>query len=268
MRPGWKGLYVENLYNQADLYCLAFEYPVDEEVEYVLKVVNELMGRAPESVLEPMCGNARYGPVFVGRGLRYFGFDCSSEMLARIPPDSGLETWVADAADFDFKGGPVDLGFCPINSIRHLPDFDALEKNLRCMHRHLSPDGCYWIETSLLDHDGAFDDHGVSWSMPQPDGSEVRASWWDVEGDRSKRTMKEACRFERVHDGRSVEVVENTFDMLMTSAGDWIHLARRTGFEVVGVHTRKIDRWVPGPLAVQLDNSKDNHGILLKRKRI
>ena len=257
---------MSDLYQQASLYCLAFDYPVDAEVEHVLNTVRAVMGRSPESVLEPMCGNARYGCEFMTRGVRYVGFDLSSEMLDQVPEGSSLETCVADASDFDIAGGPFDLGFCPINSIRHLPDFNALEQNLRCMHRHLAPDGCYWIETSLLDHDGAIENHGVNWSMPQPDGTEVKATWWDVEASRAKRRMTEACRFERVRDGEPIEVLENAFDMLMTGAGDWIDLAERTDFEVVGVHTRKMDGWIPGPLTTALDNTVDNHGILLRRR--
>ena len=255
-----------DLYSQADLYCMAFDYSVDAEIEYVLETISMMMGRSPESVLEPMCGNARYGSEFTARGMRYVGFDLSSEMLDRIPEGSTLETCIADASDFELAGDLFDLGFCPINSIRHLPDFDALEQHLRCMRRHLAADGCYWIETSLLDHDGPFKDHGVSWSMPQPDGSEVRASWWDVEGNRAERTMTEACRFERICDGESVEVVKTVFNMLMTGANDWLALAERTGFDVVGVHTRRMDRWIPGPLDSKLDNTVDNHGIVLRRK--
>ncbi|MCH2162475.1 MAG: class I SAM-dependent methyltransferase [Phycisphaerales bacterium] len=257
---------MEDLYSQADLYCQAFDYPVDAEVAYALQVVTDLMGRRPTSVLEPMCGNARYGPVFTTQGLRYVGFDLSPEMLGRIPADAGLTTCVADASNFDIDGVPFDLGFCPINSIRHLPDSDALEGNLRCMHRHLVPGGFYWIETSLFDWDGTIEGDGANWSMPQPDGSEVKAAWWCVDADRSRGMMQEACRFERVVDGRVTEFVEEEFDMLMTSSSDWNGLAARTGFEVVGVHTHKADRWIPGLLTSELDNSDDNHGILLRSK--
>ena len=58
-----------DLYTEAELYCAAFDWPVDAEVDWVLSHVPHA-----KSVLEPMCGNARYGPVFVERGLT---FDCA-----------------------------------------------------------------------------------------------------------------------------------------------------------------------------------------------
>ena len=60
--------------------CAAFEWPIDDEVEWALSLVP---GAA--RVLEPMCGTARYAEAFVARGVTYFGLDASAEMLERAP---------------------------------------------------------------------------------------------------------------------------------------------------------------------------------------
>ncbi len=73
-----------SVYDQAELYCIAFGWPVDDEVDW-------LLGRCPgaRSVLEPCCGQARFAAAFVERGLAYFGVDRSEGMLARAPAARG-----------------------------------------------------------------------------------------------------------------------------------------------------------------------------------
>ena len=60
-----------DLYTQSDLYCAAFDYPVNEDVRWAVDTCRLLMGRIPRTVLEPMCGNARYAADFIGHGLHY-----------------------------------------------------------------------------------------------------------------------------------------------------------------------------------------------------
>ena len=82
-------------YTDAELYCAAFDWPVEEEVAWVLALTP-----GARSVLEPMCGNARYGPAFADRGLDYVGVDRAEAMLARAPDDARIATRRADARTF------------------------------------------------------------------------------------------------------------------------------------------------------------------------
>ena len=253
-----------NPYSEADLYCAAFDYPIESEVDHILDVITSLLGRSPRSVFEPMCGSARYGPVMVRKGLDYVGFDLSEDMLARASGETGVKTLVADAADFSLDAKRFDLAMCPINSIRHLPDFEALASHLDCVHRHLVKGGIYWIETNLADWDGPFEENAVEWAMPQADGSTVAASWWRVRGERKKGRMIEGCRFRRLVDEKVVEEIEHEYDMLMTSRAVWENQAEKAGFKIVSTHLQKHDGWTEVSPATIDDNHPDNHAICLR----
>ena len=90
-----------DVYDEADLYCAAFTWSLDEEVAW-------LLGRHPKarSVLEPFCGHARYGPAFASRGGAYVGIDLAEPMLARAPRGKDITVVRADARDFTIAETP------------------------------------------------------------------------------------------------------------------------------------------------------------------
>jgi SAM-dependent methyltransferase len=62
---------------EAELYDIAFDWDVDDEVDWLL----ERLG-SPVSVLEPGCGSGRMLEALVRRGVDAVGIDLSPEMLA------------------------------------------------------------------------------------------------------------------------------------------------------------------------------------------
>ncbi len=115
-----------DVYDEADLYCDAFSWSVEEEIDWLLR-------QHPKtgSVLEPFCGHARYAPGFASRGVAYVGFDIADSMLAKAPGGEGITVLRADARDFRIPHAPprgFDLAWCPVNSLAHLthePDIIA-----------------------------------------------------------------------------------------------------------------------------------------------
>ena len=253
-------------YTESGLYCGAFDYPIDGEVDCILEVAASWLGRSPQTVFEPMCGNARYGRLMARRGLDYLGFDLSAEMLAGISDEPGMKTLVMDATDFSLDADPYDLAICPINSIRHLSDFAALESHLNCVRRHLVSDGLYWVETNLADLDGPveFDEHAVKWSVPQGDGSTVVAEWWTISAERQAKKVIEGCRFRRLVDEKVVQEIEHEYEMLMTSRAAWEELAEKAGFKIVSMHLQEHDGWKQLALEEVADNHQNNHAICLQ----
>jgi SAM-dependent methyltransferase len=227
------------IYDEADLYCAAFDEPIEGEVRWVIGECERLLGRRPRSVLEPMCGNARYGAAFADRGVRYHGLDASTEMLHRAPVREGVSTSCSDVREFHIPGDPFDFAWCPINSIRHLPTREDVIRHLRCVATHLPGDGLYLVETDLHGHDGPYGDDAIThWSMPQSDGSTVLA-WWGAERtDLAARRIWEFGRFERHRDGTCVNRSESRYEMLLTRADDWLDLAAASGFRIEQVTRR------------------------------
>jgi SAM-dependent methyltransferase len=251
-----------DVYAEADLYTAAFDWPVGAEVDW-------LLGQLPgvRSVLEPFCGNARYASAFAERDVRYCGFDRSPEMLERATPRAGVELLAADARSFDAPGRPFDLAWCPINSIRHLVDESDLLAHLRCVREHLEPGGRYVIETDLVRHDGPWPhppDDKSTWTMPQPDGTVVRATWFIDRCDLDARRVWERARIERVDDrDRVMEQIEHTYEMRLCTADDWPRLAADAGFRIERVHEHRADGRPEVTLEPALENTGRNYYVML-----
>jgi hypothetical protein len=218
-----------DVYEEADLYCAAFSWPLDREVDFLLGLVP-----GARTVLEPFCGNARYGPVVAARGVEYHGLDRSRSMLGRAPKGPRIVLHEADATDFDL-GVRFDLVFTAINSVRHLTDERAILSHLDCVRRHLAPRGVYAVELELVDHDGPWTwrpEEGGEWEVDLPDGGRVAARWRRERCDRAARTCTERATFRHVVDGRTVEEATHLYTMRMWTYDDLRRLASASGFRI------------------------------------
>jgi SAM-dependent methyltransferase len=219
-----------SVYTQADLYCAAFDFPVGEEVEWALS-----LAPGAARVLEPMCGNARYAAAFAERGIAYTGMDRSEAMLARAAGGPGITLVIGDARDFRIDAPPFDLGWCPINSIRHLVTEADVRAHLACMREHIVAGGAYVIETDLAPSDArpadAVDGRST-WTMPQPDGSNVEACVSVESADLETRVVREVARYRRIRDGAVLEEAREVFPMRMFSLADLRSDAASAGFTI------------------------------------
>lgn len=255
-----------DVYSQADLYCAAFSYPIDDDVDWALRECERQLGRSPGSVIEPMCGNGRYGAVFVERGIEYLGFDLSKDMLKRAECHAGVKTLLADARDFDCHGQRFDLGWCPINSIRHLNTPEDLRAHLHCMANHLKEDGLYLVETDLDHMDGVQDrNNAIEWSTPMPDGTIVKARWGTDRADLANRRSREFARIERVRGEECLERIDCEYEMLMTTADDWHEWAQATGFTIDHVARRIEGGRELLPLTEEMEDHPESVTLFLRR---
>ena len=155
-----------DLYEQhADLYDLAFDWDVEDELDWLL----ERLGPHCRSVLEPGCGSGRMLELFARRGLEVIGIDRSAAMV-KLACARGLEVALADMTDFDL-GRTFDGAVCPINTLGHLSPAD-LGRHLERMGRHLRPGARYLVQLQL--------------------GAELRASRWEANGLRVTWTTERA----------------------------------------------------------------------------
>jgi SAM-dependent methyltransferase len=250
------------VYDQAELYCLAFAGPVDGEVDW-------LLARVPgaRSVLEPFCGQARFAEAFAERGLTYVGLDNSAAMLAHAPRGDGITLTVADATDFDL-GRRFDLAWCPINSLCHLTREDEILAHLACVRRHLAPGGTYVVEIEIFRHDGPWDQgtpDRSTWAVDQPDGTHVLATVTREECDLASRTCTERAHYRRVRGETILAEVCDLFPMRMWTYEDLLELTRRSGFAIDGVcHNRGSKGRPEVPLDPQLENDGENHYFVLR----
>jgi SAM-dependent methyltransferase len=249
-----------NVYDEADLYCAAFTWSLDEEVGW-------LLGQYPQarSVLEPFCGHARYGPAFASRGVAYVGFDLAEPMLARAPSGEDITVVRADARDFTIEekpSGGFDLAWCPVNSFSHLLTEPDVVAHLQCVRRHLNPEGAYVLELALVHHDGPWQDppgRENTWSVPQFDGSTVYAEWKRLDCDLSTRSCTERATFRRERNGHVISEVAQVFTMRTWSCEDLVRIGAEAGFDVADRAVAHQD-FAPGP-AVKLSPELENNGL-------
>src|SRR5438552_2284438 len=223
-----------DVYDQADLYCAAFDWPLRGEVEWLMEQTGPV-----NSVLEPFCGHARYGPHFAARGAEYCGFDRSPAMLQRARLLPGMSVLQADAVDFSLPDRMIDLGWCPINSLAHLIDESDIVSHLRAMRNHLSRGGLYVVELELVNFHGDWPNAlsaKSSWSVPQADGSIVHANWNRRRCDRAGRRCREVAHLWRCEGDRVVQEVTTNYTMRMWTADDLRSIAERAGFAIDRVH--------------------------------
>jgi SAM-dependent methyltransferase len=247
---------VGDVYEEADLYAAAFAWPIDAEVDWLLSEAG-----APRTVLEPFCGNARYAPAFAARGVAYWGLDLSAAMLARAPSGPGIRLVQADVREFRLPAR-FDLAWCPVNSIRHLREEADVLSHLRCVGRHLAREGRYVVELELVDHEGPWTEPDPSsgiWSVPQPGGSVVHASWRRQSCDRATRSCVERATFRHEREGRVLETVVHDFAMRMWTYDDLVRIVSSAGFRIDRAFRHEGDLSRPPVVASKaLENTGEN----------
>ena len=148
------GLYLEPV-----LYDVVNTPETAREVDALQRVARRFARTSgPGSVwLEPACGTGRYLRVLARRGRKVRGYDPLPAMLAYA--DRRLARHTTDhrliRADFTTPLpralAPADVTFCPVNSVRHLPDDAAILAHLDQIARILTPGGVYLVGVDLHD---------------------------------------------------------------------------------------------------------------------
>jgi SAM-dependent methyltransferase len=184
----------------AELYDLAFDWDIEDEVEWLL----ERLGPECRSVLEPGCGSGRVLEALARRGLEVVGLD-SSPAMVELARARGLEVVLGDMTDFDL-GRTFDGAVCPINTLAHLTP-GGVARHLERMGRHLRPGGRYLVQLQL--------------------GAELRASRWEANGLRvtwtTERVDVEAGRqYQRSRiEAEAGEVVEELHELTLWTPAAW-----------------------------------------------
>jgi len=212
----------------AALYDAAFNWSVTGQVSSI----SGLSGLDRGRVLEPMCGSGRLLRGFAEAGFETVGVDASKQMLALAEAhyDShGLkgEWLLAEVTDFDLDEA-CDLAVCPINSLAHLPDAEAMLAHLDCMARNLYEGSSYWVQLDLRDEPGV--GHAEAWEFDYL-GETVTAEWACTGGRQGVETHISRFVFP---DGR---VIEEQYAMKLWSFDAWTRLLARSSFDLMAAYT-------------------------------
>ena len=186
--------------------------------------------------LELGCGDGDPMLELRRRGLDVEGLDSSAEMLDRCrarADEAGLSVVLHHARmesfDLGRQFGAIYLAGASFNL---LPDDDAARAALRCIRRHLQPDGAALIPLMIP---GVVNQREVGRvrEATEPDGSSIRFSITAVRRDEDRRLQETFTRYERV--GRDATVLERPWLVHWHTQDGFRALAADAGLAVEAV---------------------------------
>jgi SAM-dependent methyltransferase len=150
-------------YREPVLYDVINTPGTAREVDALEQLAHRYAPPAPWRWLEPGCGTGRYLRVLRGRKHAVAGYDALPSMLAyararlaRWPDGWTLAAGTFTGATPDLP--PAEVAFCPVNSLRHLRDDEAVIAHLGQVARLLAPGGVYVVGLDMLALDAVPDE--------------------------------------------------------------------------------------------------------------
>jgi SAM-dependent methyltransferase len=213
---------VTSLYEEhADLYDLAFDWDVGDEVEWLLARLGPSCG----SVLEPGCGSGRMLEAILRRAdVEVVGVDRSRPMVEaarrRLAAFGGrASVVVADMTTFDL-GRSFEGAVCPIGTLAHLEPGE-LDRHLGRMADHLQGVARYLIQLDLLDEASTVQDQPADeWEMERGD-TRLRITWSTDWIDVASRRQQHRSRIQVLSGPRAGQVVEEVHAMTAWTPRTW-----------------------------------------------
>jgi SAM-dependent methyltransferase len=223
---------VTDLYEtHADLYDLAFDWDVDEEVDWLVA----RFGPGCRSVLEPGCGPARMLDAIARRAdVEVVGIDRSPQMVEAAQRrlagyGSRASVVAADMTSFDL-GRHFDAAICPIGTLAHLAP-DDLSRHLDRMAVHLRREAKYLVQLDLLGEASTPEDQPPDeWEMERGD-RRVRIRWSTDWIDVPARRQQQRSRIEIQSGDRAGEVVEEAHVVTVWTPATWGAAIETSPFE-------------------------------------
>jgi SAM-dependent methyltransferase len=232
-----------SLYDEhADIYDIAFDWDVSEDVAWML----ERLGDDCLSVLEPGCGSGRIVEAFAGQGVEAVGIDRSAHMVEvarrRLRAVDSASVVRADMTDFSLDR-VFDGAVCPINTLLHLSPAD-LVRHLEAMARHLRYDARYLVQLALYE--------------PTVEAGQLRTSRWEISrGDTTLKViwateqvepprLRQRSMIEVVAGPRAGEVLEETHELTAWTPHEWSAVIERSRFRCTGTYDGDHERVPPG----------------------
>lgn len=232
------GLYIEPM-----LYDVVNTPQTAQEIDAMERVVKQ-HGNPGSSWLEPACGTGRYLRTLLRRGRQVAGYDPLPAMLRYAEHRLATigDQWRLQAASFTDPAttlaglGPVDVAFCPVNSLRHLHDDEQVLSHFNQVAALLDLGGIYLVGLDLHDPELAMVDEDV-WAAT-----------------RGSLTVQEVIQYlPPEDDGRREEVIVElmatrprgtehhsySYALRTYTEQQWDRLVSRSALQRVGVHDAK-----------------------------
>ncbi|MFG0292161.1 MAG: class I SAM-dependent methyltransferase [Phycisphaerales bacterium JB050] len=205
------------------------------------------------NLFEPACGTARHLRVAARRGHRCWGIDLAEPMLEYARErlaEAGLKATLLnlDMSSFtpdELRLGRerIDVAFCFINSVRHLPTDEAIVAHLRSVKKTLSTDGVYALGIGMASYGSERESEDV-WKgsrgtctvtqmvqyLPPPNLI-VEKGGSEIDPQRNERVISQLA----VTTPSREVFVSHAFSLRTYNAEEFQRVLNKAGMEVIGL---------------------------------
>ncbi len=193
------GLHGAELYREAELYDIAYDWDVTREIQFVLTCM-EFYGRGePRRILEPACGTGRNLVCLGHMGLEALGYDVTAatiryarRRLRREGLAESCRVRTGDMRSFHVDER-FDGAYTAINSFRYLLEDGHVRSHLEAVGAMLGSGGVYVIDLSY-EMPPRRRPKTIRWNAERA-GTRMRVVWRTTE-DRGARRSLETCTLE------------------------------------------------------------------------
>lgn len=256
-RPETLSMSEEDWYDHPKWYDVLHARGTAAEVTGIEVIAQRFAGWDPDDrylhLLEPACGTARHLRVGARRGHHCWGIDLAEPMLeygrerlreaGLIATLLNLDMTAFSANDLGLGHRRIDVAFCFINSVRHLPTDEAMVSHLRSVKRVLTREGVYALGMGLASYGSERESEDV-WKGKRGQCAVTQMAQYLpppnlIVGQRGSEI--EAHRNERVISQLAVTTpsrevfVSHAFSLRTYDASEWQAVLKKAGLEVVGL---------------------------------
>jgi SAM-dependent methyltransferase len=232
------GLHGRELYDQAELYDIAYDWDVTRELHFVLTCL-EFYGRGePTRILEPACGTGRNLVVLGRMGLEATGYDLNPAALAfaqkRLSQEGlGASCRALPGSMADFRCDSRFHGaFTAINSFRYMLEDTEVLAHLEATAAMLENGGVYVIDLSYA-MPARRRPRIIRWTSRRGELSMKVA--WRTKEELSTRRSHETCTLE-VKGPQGEQSLETRHTTRLWLAEEFRALVERTPFRLESLY--------------------------------
>lgn len=234
---GDPGRHGHELYSEAELYDIAYEWDVTRELQFVLTCMEFYGPGEPARILEPACGTGR-NLICLGRmGLEVLGYDVNPHTLAyaeqRLREEElagSCRVMLGDMRDFRVDER-FDGAYTAINSFRYLIPDEDVRGHLAAVHSMLVPGGVYVVDLSYA-MPARRRPRAIRWSAGR-DPVQLKVTWRTRE-DLQAGLSHETCTLDVLSpEARRLETRHTT---RLWQAGEFRSLVESCGFRLDSIY--------------------------------
>jgi cyclopropane fatty-acyl-phospholipid synthase-like methyltransferase len=253
------------LYDNALLYDIAYDWDVTQEICFFLECMRVYGNIEPRNLLEPACGTGRNMIALANLGISSSGYDINKgalKLAEKYFSDMELEDLCSlsngDMADFK-DNKTFDGAFVSINSFRYLLNDEDILSHLNNTASMLKDGSVYLIDLSYA-MPPRQKPRTYEWSANR-NGLEIEVCW-ETEEDRIKLISNEICTLTVNEKNKQTRKIVTRHSTRLWKQQDFLDLLKQSKFRLEAIYNNQF-KLIDSEF--RLDGNMDNLYHVLKK---